>query len=118
MQTVLDIIRHYSGSAGKEDKDMITRKQQAAMAADANKRSMDAFREKIGDKQPVQAKTFFVWTMQAQREDRSGTVRAGKQAKAEYLYTAPKWMLDRGLIVDADDGQVQLQEGQSELFEF
>ncbi len=97
---------------------MITRKQQADIAADANKRSMDAFRERIGDKQPIQAKTFFVWTRQAEHEDRSGTVRAGKQTKAEYLYSAPKWMLDRGLIVDAADGQVPVKEGQSELFEF
>ncbi len=97
---------------------MITRKQQADIAADANKRSMDAFREKIGDKQPVQAKTFFVWTRQAEHEDRSGTVRAGKQAKAEYLYTAPKWMLDRGLIVDAADSGVKVQEGQSEICEY
>ncbi len=97
---------------------MITRKQQAAIAAEANKRSMDAFRERIGDKKPIQAKTFFVWTRQAEHEDRSGTVRAGKQVKAKYLYSAPKWMLDRGLIVDAADGQVPVKEGQSELFEF
>ncbi len=97
---------------------MITRKEREAIAADANKRSMDAFRERIGDKQLVQAKTFFVWTRQAEHEDRSGTVRAGKQAKTEYLYSAPKWMLDRGLIVDAADGQVPVREGQSDIFEF
>ncbi|MFD1884025.1 hypothetical protein [Paenibacillus wenxiniae] len=97
---------------------MITRKQQAEAAANYNQQRTNELRERLGDKQPVKAKTFFVWTLQAQHEDRSGTVRAGKQAKAEYLYTAPKWMLDRGLIVDAADGQVPVREGQSDIFEF
>ncbi|WP_017814440.1 hypothetical protein [Paenibacillus shenyangensis] len=83
-----------------------------------NQQQTAELRERLGDKQLIRAEEFFVWTIQAQHEDRSGTVWAGKQVKAEFLYSAPKWMIDRGLIVDAADSKVTVEEGQSELFEF
>ena len=93
-------------------------KQRQSEYSSFNQQQTAEMRERIGDKITIHAKEFFVWTRQAQHEDRSGTVRAGKQVRAEFLYSAPKWMIDRGLIVDAADSEVTVAEGQSDLLEF
>ncbi len=116
MQTVLDIIRHYSG-AGKEDKDMITRKQQAEAAAAFNESQMARMRERTLDKQEtVTARTEWVWTQEAQRRNPSRQ-RAGEPVWPQWKTVIPKFNVDQGLVVDKSEFG-DTKEGQADLFEY
>ncbi|APB77404.1 hypothetical protein PPYC2_21720 [Paenibacillus polymyxa] len=62
----------------------------------------------------VTAKTYWVWTQKAEVKNPART-KAGDQIWMEHLYEAPQWMIDEGLIQDAEDAP---QEGQTNIFDF
>ncbi|PPQ49102.1 hypothetical protein C5G87_06925 [Paenibacillus peoriae] len=62
----------------------------------------------------VKAKSYWVWTQKAEAKNPART-KAGDQIWMERLYEAPQWMIDEGLIQDAEDAP---QEGQTNIFDF
>lgn len=94
-----------------------TRKERAERMAISNQKSTEAFRARIASKQEtVTAKEYWVWTKKAEYQDKTRRARAGEQVRIDILYTAPKFMLTDGLIADAADQEVEIVEGQSDLF--
>lgn len=62
----------------------------------------------------MKAKSHWVWTQQAQRESR-GRRTAGSIVDDQWRTDVPDWMVERGLVMDAEDydygdGQVDLLE--------
>ncbi|WP_308640369.1 hypothetical protein [Paenibacillus nuruki] len=72
----------------------------------------------MSDQKMVTAKEFWIWTEKAEYQDQTRRARAGEQVRLDILYTAPKFMVDQGLIVDAANTEVKVIEGQTDLLGF
>ncbi|KAE8560231.1 hypothetical protein [Paenibacillus polymyxa] len=68
----------------------------------------------MADNNGITAKNFWVWTKKAEMKNPARS-REGEPVWDNYLYTAPKWMLDDGLIQDSADSP---REGQTSIFDF
>ena len=62
----------------------------------------------------VKAQSHWVWTDKAEKQNPQRS-RAGEPIWPHYLTEAPKFMLDDGLICDANDF---VKEGQTTIFDF
>ncbi|MEC4569332.1 hypothetical protein L8C07_25635 [Paenibacillus sp. CMAA1739] len=62
----------------------------------------------------VTAKSFWVWTKKAEIKNPAHS-REGDPVHERYLYEAPKFMLDDGLIQDSADSP---REGQTTIFDY
>ncbi|GAB6990873.1 hypothetical protein [Paenibacillus pini] len=62
----------------------------------------------------VKAKTYWVWTDKAEAKNPART-RSGEQVWIQHLYEAPQWLLDEGLIQDAEEVD---KEGQMSIFDY
>ncbi|WP_051289630.1 hypothetical protein [Paenibacillus massiliensis] len=62
----------------------------------------------------VKAKTHWVWTAKAERENPQRSVE-GREVWSHYLQNAPKRWLDDGLIQDASEYE---GKGQADLFDY
>lgn len=113
MQTVLDIIRHYSG-AGKGACNL-NKKQYEAECREFNLRNSAEFRTKaIVDQETVTAQTEWVWTEVAEQNNPHWQ-RAGEPVWSQWKTQVPKGIYDRGLVMDKSEF---VKEGQADLFEF
>lgn len=63
----------------------------------------------------AKAKTYWVWTELAERKN-PARARAGEPIWHHQMYSAPKFMLKDGLIIDSSD--VELTEKQANIFDY
>lgn len=62
----------------------------------------------------MKAKSHWVWTLKAERDSR-GRRQAGTRIDDMWQPDVPEWMVEQGLVVDAED--YDYGDGQIDLFE-
>ncbi|MBP1906826.1 hypothetical protein J2Z32_003490 [Paenibacillus turicensis] len=62
----------------------------------------------------VKAQSYWVWTYKAEKENPARS-RAGETIWNHCKENAPKWMIEKGLIVDKSEF---IKEGQTDIFDY